>query len=90
MDDDRTPQDRLAALAAHLSARRFGVDLTAAGLVVEGGGGRDVVTCGPRSDDGGRWWFFTAQGAPIAPADEITNAGVAVLGYMSPRAATGR
>ncbi|MDL4773664.1 hypothetical protein [Actinomadura xylanilytica] len=93
---DRTTRDaRLAVLAAHLAARGFDVDLTARGLqvtnprepgccdaVVMAG---DLITCAPRKSDGGRWWFFTSWREPIAPADEIVNATVFILGYLRRR-----
>lgn len=43
----------------------------------------DTITCRPNADDGGRPWFFTSWQKPIAPADQITDAVVAVKGYLS-------
>lgn len=93
VDDRRISQDRLAALAAHLSAHKLVVELTDRGLVVrnpEVAGccpevplATDTITCRPRSDDGGIWWFFTSWGTPIAPADRVTDATVTVKGYLS-------
>ncbi|WP_329519336.1 hypothetical protein [Spirillospora sp. NBC_01491] len=48
----------------------------------------DVIMCAPRSSDGGRWWFFTSWREPIAPADEIINAAVFILGYLGKRSGT--
>ncbi|MDL4775799.1 MULTISPECIES: hypothetical protein [Thermomonosporaceae] len=97
--DDRTGREAwLAALGAHLAARRFEVELTARGLqvtnprepgccesVVMAG---DMITCSRRGSDGGRLWFFTSWREPIAPADEIINAAVFIHGYLSRRPGT--
>lgn len=92
MGDRTAPQTQLAALGAHLSARHLSVDLTADGLEIEDPEARgccaepahahDVIRCRPRRDDGDSLWFFDGQGQPIAPADQIIDATVYVLGYL--------
>ncbi|RSN46672.1 hypothetical protein [Actinomadura sp. WAC 06369] len=76
MADRTTPHHHLAAFAARLSARRLAVELTASGLRVSN---PDVpatvtVTCRPRTDDGGRTWFFGPGHEPVAETDQIMNA----------------
>ena len=93
MDDPRGGYDPLAALGAHLSARRLKVDLTANGLKVENPQVRgccaevrnasDTITCRRRPEDFDRVWFFTSWQEPIAPADEIADAALYVLGYLN-------
>ncbi|WP_131738365.1 hypothetical protein [Actinomadura roseirufa] len=38
----------------------------------------DTVTCRPRRDDGGRLWFWTSWGEPIAEANHIVDAALTV------------
>ncbi|WP_131738100.1 hypothetical protein [Actinomadura roseirufa] len=38
----------------------------------------DTITCKAREDDGGRSWFFTSWGEPIAEADRIVDAALIV------------
>ncbi|TDC62428.1 hypothetical protein E1200_25770 [Actinomadura sp. GC306] len=88
-----TPELRLAALAAHLTARKLDVDLSAAGLRVTNPqvkgccaqNAADTISCRPRAEDAGALWFFTSWGEPIAPADRLTEAAVFVLGYLAAR-----
>lgn len=96
--DDRTAREaRLAALGAHLAARRFDVELTEWGLqvtnppvperrasVVMAG---DVITCSRRRGDGS-WWYFTSWREPIAPADQVADAAAYILGYLTRRPGT--
>ncbi|MFB4320015.1 hypothetical protein [Actinomadura sp. 21ATH] len=87
---------RLAALGAHLGTRGFVVDLTAYGLRVtdpEVAGccehvphAADTITCRARRDDGGRMWFFTSWGEPVAEAERIIDAALAVRGILKRRA----
>jgi len=89
------PESALAALAAHLGTRRFVTDLRADGLHVKNpemqgccDGVRrasDTITCRPREADGGRLWFWTSWGEPIAEADQVINASVTVLGNLAHR-----
>lgn len=88
MDDGRTPELRLAALAAHLAARKLDVGLDSHGLRVRkpqanGDGAADTISCRIRPEDGGRLWYFTSRGEPIAPADRVTDAAVFVLGHLA-------
>ncbi|MEV5826731.1 hypothetical protein AB0L25_14230 [Spirillospora sp. NPDC052242] len=93
MTDRTTPQQCLAALAAHLSARRLQVESTARGLRIENpdvpGCGPEAspatvtVTCRPRSDDGDRMWFFGPGHEPVAEADQIMNAVTWALGRLA-------
>jgi hypothetical protein len=93
--DRTTPQDRLAVLGAHLSAHHLTVEPTARGLRVtnpqvagccaEVPAAGDLITCRPRRDDGGVIWYYTSWQEPIAPADRITDAAVALLGYLAER-----
>ncbi|TDE34996.1 hypothetical protein [Actinomadura sp. 6K520] len=88
-----TPEVRLAALAAHLAARKLDVDLSAAGLRVTNPqvkgcctkNAADTISCRPRDEDGAALWFFTSWGEPIAPADRLTDAAVFVLGSLAVR-----
>jgi hypothetical protein len=78
----------LAALGAHLGAHGFAVELTDRGLKVsnpevagccpEVAHASDTITCRPRPEDGGRLWFFSSWGQPLAEADRITDALIAV------------
>lgn len=92
MDDPRSPQDRLAALGAHLAARRLEVELTDLGLRVtdphttgccdEVATAADTIACHARPEDGGRYWYYTSWREPIAPADQVIDAAVFILGYL--------
>jgi hypothetical protein len=95
MHDGTTPQNSLAALGAHLGARGFTVDLRADGLKVTNPETReccgvtrhasDTIACRKRDSDGGRLWFWTAWGEPIAEADHITDATVIIMGNLTDR-----
>lgn len=86
-----TPEVRLAALAAHLAARKLDVDLGPAGLRVANpqvksccaGNAADTISCRSRDEDAARLWYYTSWGEPIAPADRVTDAAVFVLGYLA-------
>lgn len=77
--------DRLAALGAHLSARRFTVELTSHGLRVENPKTRasELITCRARSNDFGNLWFWTSEGEPISDADRLIDAAVFILGHLT-------
>ena len=85
----------MAVLGAHLSAHGLKVDLTVDGLKVtnphvrgccaEVAHASDTITCRQRPEDSGRRWLFTSWREPIAPADDITDAVVYVLGYLTRR-----
>ncbi|GAA2398279.1 hypothetical protein GCM10010191_01240 [Actinomadura vinacea] len=78
----------LARLGAHLGAHGFAVDLTDRGLTVsnpevagccpEVARTSDTITCRSRREDGGRLWFWSSWGQPLAEADHITDALIAV------------
>ncbi|WP_131740806.1 hypothetical protein [Actinomadura roseirufa] len=38
----------------------------------------DTIACKPREDDGGRLWFVTSWGEPIAEANHIVDAALTV------------
>ncbi|WP_433227941.1 hypothetical protein [Actinomadura formosensis] len=84
------PERRLAALGTHLSARGYRIDFLGTRLKVSNVHDSeccaqrlsDTVTCRARQDDGGRWWYFTSWGEPIAPADRVTDAAVSIQGYL--------
>lgn len=86
-----SPSDRLAMLAAHLSAHGYETEPAADGLVVRGPTARGccgihpamVVLCEPRADDGGRLWFITSWRQPLAEHDQITQAVTAIKGLLS-------
>ncbi|TDB91491.1 hypothetical protein E1264_01480 [Actinomadura sp. KC216] len=92
MANRTVPQERLAALGAHLSARRLEVELTTRGLSVknpdvpgccpEVGRLSDVITCRPRVEDDARLWFYTSWNEPVAEAGHITDAAVFIVGYL--------
>lgn len=42
----------------------------------------DTITCRPREDDGGRLWFFHSWGEPIAEADRVVDAAVAIAAAL--------
>ncbi|WP_131735970.1 hypothetical protein [Actinomadura roseirufa] len=95
MAESTTPEGRLAALAAHLGARKLTVELTPNGLLVTNQNApgccpetrhpRDLITCRKRPEDDGTLWLFTSWGEPIAPADQIIDAAVFILGYLGQR-----
>lgn len=86
------PQARLAALAAHLTAHRYKVELTGRGLHVvnpqatgccaESPVRADLITCHRRASDGGRLWYVTSWQQPIAEADRITDAITMIKSYL--------
>ncbi|WP_131739935.1 hypothetical protein [Actinomadura roseirufa] len=85
----------LAMLGTQLSARGLKVKLTASSLKVwkldvpgcceEVSYASDTITCRRRAEDRGVRWFYTSWQEPIAPTDDITDAAVYVLGYLSRR-----
>mgnify|MGYP007126051909 CR=1 FL=1 len=81
-----TPGDRLAALAAHLTARNMDVELTDRDLLVrqrDTGLVTGLIVCRPRPEDGGALWFLTGAGEPLAPAARIVDAAVALKALRS-------
>ena len=100
MNDRTGDYDPLAALGAHLSARRVQVELTARGLKVENPQAqgccgestrrRDLITRRARSAAGGPQWFYTSWREPIAPADQIVDASLRIVGYLAGTQVTAR
>jgi hypothetical protein len=99
VEQSTTQTNPLAALGAHLGSRGFKIDLNAHGLTVTNpkvpgcceqvAHAGDTITCRPRPDDGGRMWFFTSWGEPIAEAHRITDAALFIRGVLSGSAAEG-
>lgn len=91
MHELRGETDPLGLLAMRLSAGGLVAELTARGLrvtspQVEGCGAEAagvVVTCRPRPEDGNAPWFYTNWQGPIAPIDNVTDAVVAIRGYLA-------
>ncbi|MEU6037297.1 hypothetical protein ABZ801_18010 [Actinomadura sp. NPDC047616] len=64
--------DPLFALGAQLGADGLTINYAADGIFVMDDtvpGATDKITCRARPDDGGRMWFWTGRGKPIAEAD---------------------
>ncbi|MEV4006320.1 hypothetical protein [Actinomadura sp. NPDC049753] len=82
---------QLSALARRMGVRGYKVDIGAPGVTVtaaDGGTPRAVrVTCEARPTDDDSDWFWTHWGDPIAQADDITGAEVALAGLLSCRGA---
>jgi hypothetical protein len=95
MEERTTAHDRLAALGAHLSARDLTVEPTKRGLRVtnpqvagccaEVSVAGDLITCRTRPEYRGVLWYYTSWQEPIAAADNITDATMAILGYLAKR-----
>ncbi|GAA4234863.1 hypothetical protein GCM10022254_40760 [Actinomadura meridiana] len=85
-----SPRDHLAGLEAHLAGRGFETYLHDKGLTViaptDPLGFRltTMIQCRPRWDDGGKLWFLTDQGAPLAEAGRIIDTAVAVTALLRP------
>jgi hypothetical protein len=75
---------QLGALARRMGVRGYRVDIGAPEITVTTAGGgtpRAVrITCEPRPKDDDRDWFWTHWGDPLAQADDITGAEVAIVG----------
>jgi hypothetical protein len=85
------PTARLAALAMHLGTRGLDVDATREGLIVRDPDRPDTtqaITCRPRPDDAHRLWFFTTD-TPIAEADRVFEAAVAIHALFTPDSTAG-
>ncbi|MQY02671.1 hypothetical protein [Actinomadura macrotermitis] len=82
---------RLDALGTVLRAHGLRAQLTDEGLRVENPGvagccqahPSDVISAGPRAEDGGRLWFFTAWRFPVAEADRVTDAVMAIKALLN-------
>jgi hypothetical protein len=81
---------QLSALARAMGVRGYTVDIGAPVVTVTTPKGvsprRAVrVTCEPRPTDEDRDWFWTHWGDPLAQADDITGAEVALVGHLTER-----
>ncbi|MES9604539.1 hypothetical protein [Actinomadura sp. NPDC000929] len=78
---------QLATLARRMGVRGYKVDIGAPEVTVTTTGGgtpRAVrITCEPRPKDDDRDWFWTHWGDPLAQADDITGAEVALVGLLA-------
>lgn len=78
-------RQRLDALAEHLKAHRFGVEPIMTGLLVRSPDAEILVTCWPNRSDERRLWFFDERKQqPLAEADRIPDAVVAIKGRLIP------
>ena len=79
-----TPPE-LARFAQWLRGQQFKTELNGDRLTVITPGGElaVVVRCDPRPEDGGRRWFFD-DAYPLAEADQIVNAAMALKGRFAP------
>jgi hypothetical protein len=85
---DDTHPARLTALLSVLQAHGFVADLEDSGLRLQVSSPRDPdlkvrLRCAPREADGGRLWFLGDQRRPVAAADDITGALVAIKGLTA-------
>jgi hypothetical protein len=88
------PHNHLSALGMHLRGFGYTVEFVKGGLIVrnpntaERGTAKvaDAISCRPREEDGGGYWYFTSDLRPLAEADHYTDALIAIKGYLgSPR-----
>jgi hypothetical protein len=94
MADRKSITDPLARLAAFLGGQGLKAEPTERGLRVvnpEIAGccsahAADTITCRPRPEDGGRLWYWTSWGEPIAEADHIVDAALIIRGNLARRA----
>lgn len=79
MDDEQ--QAYLYQLAQQLRAHGFNV---AFGIVVTEptSGAHLSAICGPRPDDDDRTWFFSAPAAPLAEAERVIDAAMAIKSQL--------
>jgi len=90
MDERADTRDPLWPLSLRLSMRGLVVERGADGLrvAVEGDPDAcDTITCRPRPEDGGRPWFWTSRGEPIAEADgeHTDDAALYVMMHLAER-----
>ena len=91
MSDVTTETDPLARLAAYLTGQGLRAESVSRGLRVtdpQAAGCRtphaaDTITCRPRPEDGGRRWFWTSWGEPIAEAHRIADAALIIRGHLA-------
>ncbi|MFC5749530.1 hypothetical protein [Actinomadura rugatobispora] len=97
MSDVTTNPDPLAPLAGFLAGQGLKTELTDKGLKVVNpkiagccsAHAADTITCRPRTDDGGRLWFFTSWGEPIAEPHHIADAALFIRANLARRELTG-
>ncbi|TDD65675.1 hypothetical protein [Actinomadura rubrisoli] len=80
----------LASLQARLNGQGFKTRLDSSSLIViarqdEGPRLADTITCRRRDSDGGRLWFWTSWGEPIAEAEHIVDAAVIIAANLGPQ-----
>jgi len=81
---------RLGALMNRLQGRGLRAELRRDSLTVSdpaGGlmaGTIVTITCRPRVTDCERLWFFDGTGEPIEQADNVIDAAVIIIGYLTP------
>ncbi|GLZ14730.1 hypothetical protein Acsp04_49650 [Actinomadura sp. NBRC 104425] len=90
MDERAETHDPLWPLSLRLAKRGLVVERGADGLCVAVEGdpdARDTITCRPRPEDGGRLWFWTSRGEPIAEADgrHTDDAALYVFAHLARR-----
>jgi hypothetical protein len=93
METDRMALERLEALAMPLRGLGLTAKMIEQGLRVVNPHARGccaphpsaILTCRQRTDDGGLLWYMTAYNDPIAEADHITDAVVAIQGLLKGR-----
>lgn len=88
-------QARLGALMQRLDVYRLDVQVKPHGLRVanpcadgcceDNPEPSDTITCEPREDDDGRFWFRHAWGEWIAEADRIIDASVVIASKLGAR-----
>lgn len=84
---------RLSALGTVLRAYGFRARMTPDGLHVTNpdvpgcctAHPSDVISARPREDDAGRPWFFTSSRYPLAEADRVPDAVIAVMRLLNGR-----
>jgi hypothetical protein len=82
---------RLEVLAATLRAHKLTAEMTERGLRVVNPQEHGccaprpsvILICRPHEGDGGRLWYSTAYQDPIAEADHVTDAVVALKGLLN-------
>jgi hypothetical protein len=85
------PDNHLWALGMQLGGCGYTVEQYTQGELVvrnpsaddaSAAGAEDRITCCPREEDGGRYWFFASSKEPLAEADHYTDALVAIKGRL--------
>jgi hypothetical protein len=77
----RLARAHLAALAGYLRGQRLRAEDAETGVLVSDPDRPDVgmlVTCNPRPSDRDRMWLWAPGGVPLAEADRIADAALAI------------